>query len=432
MADSYVTIGDLQLLNSLDDSYKLLIDDSKNGDTKSALVSVLKEYLINDIKPNINKDTNTWFVGGVDTGISANGIDNIEIVSDTDTEYILKFTTKGEEIITPNLKASGGNAVSIDIKTDTESEYVLTINDSNKEIITPNLKPYIPSEIKKALIMPEFDDILLASALSSQGLIKHQKPIYIFDAKENYNITNGKIYNVYGEQIVYGNYIKELDAINNRYYVNLGQQQRAIVVPRLYQKYTNEFTIMSYTRLASATTTTIIFSSTQNGGISLNYYTSNNTFKLNFRLNGSYYPALSTITPPKDFDVYKWHLYTVSYTAKNNVRFYIDEKLVIEVTIPYVIEHAATTSIMIGGEPIENDVIDSTLKYDHIIHCSYFCFYNRQLSFEEIKIISDNKSFQTVLNTDYDYKEEIKVDNVKFCTQEEIMTMINASKGVTI
>ncbi|WP_312369051.1 hypothetical protein [Lachnoclostridium sp.] len=92
MADSYVTIGDLELLNSLDDNYKLLIDDSKNGDTKSALVSVLKEYLINDIKPNINKDTNTWFVGNVDTGILASGIDFKSLLK-TATITAVKDTT---------------------------------------------------------------------------------------------------------------------------------------------------------------------------------------------------------------------------------------------------------------------------------------------------------------------------------------------------
>lgn len=70
MSDNFVTIGDLEQLSSLADSHKLLIDDSTEGDTKSASVSVLKDYLVADITPRIDEDTMTWFVGDTNTGIS--------------------------------------------------------------------------------------------------------------------------------------------------------------------------------------------------------------------------------------------------------------------------------------------------------------------------------------------------------------------------
>lgn len=73
--DGFIKIGDLELVNVLEDNYKLLIDDSTNGDTKAALVSVLKEYLVNDIKPSINEDNGHWYIGDVDTGITVNGVE---------------------------------------------------------------------------------------------------------------------------------------------------------------------------------------------------------------------------------------------------------------------------------------------------------------------------------------------------------------------
>jgi|GEM_PF-1858784 len=75
MSDSYITIGDLDLVNILEDHYKLLIDDSTNGDTKAALVSVLKNYLIDNVTPHINSNTNTWYVGDNDTGVSVIGVE---------------------------------------------------------------------------------------------------------------------------------------------------------------------------------------------------------------------------------------------------------------------------------------------------------------------------------------------------------------------
>ncbi|MBU5332133.1 hypothetical protein KQI61_07970 [Anaerocolumna aminovalerica] len=71
--NSFIKIGDLDLVNILQDNYKLLIDDSTNSDTKAAYVSVLRDYLINNIKPHIDKDTGSWFIGNKDTGITANG-----------------------------------------------------------------------------------------------------------------------------------------------------------------------------------------------------------------------------------------------------------------------------------------------------------------------------------------------------------------------
>lgn len=70
MADNYITIGDLEQIDTLSDTDKLLIDNSAMGDTKSALVSVLKTYLTESIAPSINKNTETWFIGHTDTGYS--------------------------------------------------------------------------------------------------------------------------------------------------------------------------------------------------------------------------------------------------------------------------------------------------------------------------------------------------------------------------
>mgnify|MGYP000894021539 FL=1 len=75
MADTFITIGDLELVNILQDHYKLLIDDSTNGDTKAALVSVLRDYLAEHIKPSIDKTTYHWLIGDTDTGIVASGIE---------------------------------------------------------------------------------------------------------------------------------------------------------------------------------------------------------------------------------------------------------------------------------------------------------------------------------------------------------------------
>jgi hypothetical protein len=76
MADNYVTINDLVQVTNITDACKLLIDDSTGGDTKSALVSVLKAYLVEGITPHINQTTQTWFVGTTDTGVSVkSGID---------------------------------------------------------------------------------------------------------------------------------------------------------------------------------------------------------------------------------------------------------------------------------------------------------------------------------------------------------------------
>lgn len=73
MVDNYVTIGDLAQVSELKDTYKLLIDDSTGGDTKSAVVSVLKSYLISKVTPTINENTQTWFVDDKDTGVTASG-----------------------------------------------------------------------------------------------------------------------------------------------------------------------------------------------------------------------------------------------------------------------------------------------------------------------------------------------------------------------
>lgn len=77
MVDNYVTIGDLEQIQELSDTDKLLIDNSTRGDTKSAFVSVLKSYLTKSITPSINETTKTWFIGNTDTGVSidSGGID---------------------------------------------------------------------------------------------------------------------------------------------------------------------------------------------------------------------------------------------------------------------------------------------------------------------------------------------------------------------
>lgn len=73
--DGFIKIGDLELVSVLEDRYKLLIDDSTNGDTKASLVSVLKDYLINGVKPSINGNSGHWYIGDVDTGITVNGVE---------------------------------------------------------------------------------------------------------------------------------------------------------------------------------------------------------------------------------------------------------------------------------------------------------------------------------------------------------------------
>lgn len=75
MTDNYITIGELEQASTLTDQCKLLIDDSTNGDTKTALVSVLRAYLVDGITPHVNETTGSWFVGDTDTGVKANGID---------------------------------------------------------------------------------------------------------------------------------------------------------------------------------------------------------------------------------------------------------------------------------------------------------------------------------------------------------------------
>lgn len=75
MVDTFITIGDMDLVSVLQDHYKLLIDDSTGGDTKAALVSVLKTYLVNDIKPHIDSSTGHWFIGNADTGLSVVGVE---------------------------------------------------------------------------------------------------------------------------------------------------------------------------------------------------------------------------------------------------------------------------------------------------------------------------------------------------------------------
>ncbi len=75
MAENFITLGELDLVSILQDHYKLLIDDSTNGDTKAALVSVLKTYLVNDIKPHIDSSTGHWFIGNTDTGLSVVGVE---------------------------------------------------------------------------------------------------------------------------------------------------------------------------------------------------------------------------------------------------------------------------------------------------------------------------------------------------------------------
>ena len=77
------TIGDLALLDTLTDECRLLIDESNGSDTKAALISVLKRYIVDGITPNIDASSGNWLVGDYDTGVVAKGTVSIDNLIDT-------------------------------------------------------------------------------------------------------------------------------------------------------------------------------------------------------------------------------------------------------------------------------------------------------------------------------------------------------------
>jgi hypothetical protein len=83
MADNFVTIGDLETVGSLEDNFKILVDDAAGGDTKAALVSILRQYLVAGVTPTVNSTTKTWYVGSTDTGVPATLIDDVNASAST-------------------------------------------------------------------------------------------------------------------------------------------------------------------------------------------------------------------------------------------------------------------------------------------------------------------------------------------------------------